>query len=99
MVVGHRAEAVTEHIAAIAPDAQTVLQAEQRGTGHAVRTALEQSTGRAGRAGPLQVPDHDLADLVLSDWNGRGGRRRDLARTPAFADQATVTRQNARSIW
>ena len=29
------------HVADIAPKAQTVLQAEQRGTGHAVRIALD----------------------------------------------------------
>jgi bifunctional UDP-N-acetylglucosamine pyrophosphorylase/glucosamine-1-phosphate N-acetyltransferase len=41
VVVGHGAERVTAHLAEIAPDAATVLQAEQRGTGHAVRVALE----------------------------------------------------------
>ena len=40
VVVGHGAEAVTAHIGDIAPKAQTVLQAEQHGTGHAVRIAL-----------------------------------------------------------
>jgi bifunctional UDP-N-acetylglucosamine pyrophosphorylase/glucosamine-1-phosphate N-acetyltransferase len=41
VVVGHRREEVTEHLAAIAPDAEPVVQAEQHGTGHAVRLALE----------------------------------------------------------
>ncbi|MEV0273307.1 bifunctional UDP-N-acetylglucosamine diphosphorylase/glucosamine-1-phosphate N-acetyltransferase GlmU [Hamadaea sp. NPDC050747] len=41
VVVGHKAEQVTEHLAAIAPQARPVLQADQRGTGHAVRTALD----------------------------------------------------------
>jgi bifunctional UDP-N-acetylglucosamine pyrophosphorylase / glucosamine-1-phosphate N-acetyltransferase len=41
VVVGHGRDAVTEHLAAIAPNAQSALQAEQRGTGHAVRLALE----------------------------------------------------------
>src|SRR5262245_39195286 len=40
VVVGHRAELVTEHLAEVAPQARTVLQAEQKGTGHAVRIAL-----------------------------------------------------------
>jgi bifunctional UDP-N-acetylglucosamine pyrophosphorylase / glucosamine-1-phosphate N-acetyltransferase len=40
VVVGHGAEAVAAHVAQIAPDAVTVLQAEQRGTGHATRVAL-----------------------------------------------------------
>jgi bifunctional UDP-N-acetylglucosamine pyrophosphorylase/glucosamine-1-phosphate N-acetyltransferase len=40
-VVGRGADQVTPHLADIAPDAVPVLQAEQRGTGHAVRIALE----------------------------------------------------------
>ena len=53
VVVGHGRDAVTEHLAAIAPSAQAVVQAEQRGTGHAVRIALE------------AVPDADGTVLVL----------------------------------
>ncbi|HEY8302629.1 MAG TPA: bifunctional UDP-N-acetylglucosamine diphosphorylase/glucosamine-1-phosphate N-acetyltransferase GlmU, partial [Jatrophihabitans sp.] len=41
VVVGHRADEVRTHLAGIAPDAVAVLQAEQHGTGHAVRLALE----------------------------------------------------------
>src|SRR5882757_3739342 len=41
VVVGHGAEQVTAYLAEIAPNAEPVLQAEQRGTGHAVRTALD----------------------------------------------------------
>jgi bifunctional UDP-N-acetylglucosamine pyrophosphorylase/glucosamine-1-phosphate N-acetyltransferase len=41
VVVGHGAEQVTAHLAGIAPDATPVRQAEQLGTGHAVRTALD----------------------------------------------------------
>jgi len=41
VVVGHKAELVTEHLAQIAPETRPVLQAEQRGTGHAVRVALD----------------------------------------------------------
>jgi bifunctional UDP-N-acetylglucosamine pyrophosphorylase/glucosamine-1-phosphate N-acetyltransferase len=41
VVVGHGRDAVTAHLTEIAPDARAVLQAEQRGTGHAVRLALE----------------------------------------------------------
>ena len=40
VVVGHGAPQVTAHLAGIAPDATAVLQADQRGTGHAVRIAL-----------------------------------------------------------
>jgi bifunctional UDP-N-acetylglucosamine pyrophosphorylase / glucosamine-1-phosphate N-acetyltransferase len=41
VVVGHGAEQVTAYLAEIAPNAEPVLQADQRGTGHAVRTALD----------------------------------------------------------
>jgi bifunctional UDP-N-acetylglucosamine pyrophosphorylase/glucosamine-1-phosphate N-acetyltransferase len=42
VVVGRGADRVREHLADVAPEARTVLQAEQRGTGHAVRVALEE---------------------------------------------------------
>jgi bifunctional UDP-N-acetylglucosamine pyrophosphorylase/glucosamine-1-phosphate N-acetyltransferase len=41
VVVGHGRDAVTEHLAQVAPQSTPVFQAEQRGTGHAVRLALE----------------------------------------------------------
>jgi bifunctional UDP-N-acetylglucosamine pyrophosphorylase/glucosamine-1-phosphate N-acetyltransferase len=41
VVVGHGADQVTDHLTEIIPAATPVLQAEQRGTGHAVRIALE----------------------------------------------------------
>jgi bifunctional UDP-N-acetylglucosamine pyrophosphorylase/glucosamine-1-phosphate N-acetyltransferase len=40
VVVGHRREEVTAHLAEIAPAAVPVTQASQNGTGHAVRLAL-----------------------------------------------------------
>jgi bifunctional UDP-N-acetylglucosamine pyrophosphorylase/glucosamine-1-phosphate N-acetyltransferase len=40
VVVGHGRDQVTEQLAAIAPAAISVVQEEQRGTGHAVRIAL-----------------------------------------------------------
>jgi bifunctional UDP-N-acetylglucosamine pyrophosphorylase / glucosamine-1-phosphate N-acetyltransferase len=48
VVVGTGAEQVTAHLAEIAPKAVVVTQAEQRGTGHAVRTALAAGEPRAG---------------------------------------------------
>ena len=48
VVVGHRADQVTEHLAAIAPAATPVLQARQNGTGHAVRLALEAAPDLVG---------------------------------------------------
>ena len=45
VVVGHRRREVTEWLAQHAPDAQAVVQERQGGTGHAVRTVIEE-TGR-----------------------------------------------------
>ncbi|HVF19472.1 MAG TPA: bifunctional UDP-N-acetylglucosamine diphosphorylase/glucosamine-1-phosphate N-acetyltransferase GlmU [Mycobacteriales bacterium] len=53
VVVGHSRDRVTEMLAATAPDATPVVQAEQHGTGHAVRLALE------------AAPDADGTVLVL----------------------------------
>ncbi len=52
VIVGHAREAVTAHLAEIAPEARAVVQHEQRGTGHAVRTGLAEI-------------DVDLADTVI----------------------------------
>ncbi|GIJ51164.1 bifunctional protein GlmU [Virgisporangium aliadipatigenens] len=49
VVVGNGAERVTSHVAEIAPEAVVALQAEQRGTGHAVRIALESAKVTEGR--------------------------------------------------
>ncbi len=42
VVVGHAREQVQAHLAEVDPAARTAVQHEQKGTGHAVRTALEQ---------------------------------------------------------
>jgi bifunctional UDP-N-acetylglucosamine pyrophosphorylase/glucosamine-1-phosphate N-acetyltransferase len=41
VVVGHEAGRVADHLAEVAPYARPVTQTEQRGTGHAVRVALD----------------------------------------------------------
>jgi bifunctional UDP-N-acetylglucosamine pyrophosphorylase/glucosamine-1-phosphate N-acetyltransferase len=48
VVIGHGADQVRAHLAEIAPGASTVVQAEQRGTGHAVRIALDATQGLNG---------------------------------------------------
>lgn len=53
VVVGHARELVTAHLAEACPWVTTVVQEEQRGTGHAVRVTLE-AIGRVG-AGPIVV--------------------------------------------
>jgi bifunctional UDP-N-acetylglucosamine pyrophosphorylase/glucosamine-1-phosphate N-acetyltransferase len=63
VVVGHGADQVTAHIAAVAPDAVAVLQAEQRGTGHAARVAVE-SVGVA--AGTVVIVNADVPLLRAS---------------------------------
>ena len=57
VVVGHGRDQVIEHITEIAPWALIVVQAEQLGTGHAVRVALEDLDGRGAilRDAPLVV--------------------------------------------
>ncbi len=42
VVVGHAREQVQAHLAEVDPAVRTAVQHEQKGTGHAVRTALEQ---------------------------------------------------------
>ncbi len=69
VVVGHGRDAVTAHLAAIAPGARVAVQNEQRGTGHAVACALEQVDVPAGTLVvtygdvPLLAPE-TLARLV-----------------------------------
>jgi bifunctional UDP-N-acetylglucosamine pyrophosphorylase/glucosamine-1-phosphate N-acetyltransferase len=48
VVVGHGRDAVTEHLAAIAPGAIAAVQEQQNGTGHAVRIALGHLPEQAG---------------------------------------------------
>ena len=57
VVVGHGRDQVTAHLAEIAPWALIVVQEEQRGTGHAVRIALDDLAGRGVSlaSGPVVV--------------------------------------------
>ncbi|MFD1940423.1 MULTISPECIES: bifunctional UDP-N-acetylglucosamine diphosphorylase/glucosamine-1-phosphate N-acetyltransferase GlmU [Nonomuraea] len=48
VVIGHAKERVGGHLAQTSPDARAVVQREQRGTGHAVRTVLEEVGTIAG---------------------------------------------------
>lgn len=62
VVIGHRRDAVREHLAEIAPDATPVVQEVQHGTGHAVRVALE--TIPADEAGAVVVVPGDAPLLT-----------------------------------
>ena len=63
VVVGHRRDEVVAHLAEIAPEARPVVQAEQHGTGHAVRLALEAI--EEGKGTVLVVPGD--APLLTAD--------------------------------
>ena len=52
VVVGHGRDAVVEHLAEVAPWARPVVQEEQRGTGHAVRIALDALAEAGAAPGP-----------------------------------------------
>lgn len=60
VVVGAGRQAVAEHLSRIAPDAETVVQDEQLGSGHATRLALEQVTA----PGPVLVVNGDAPLLT-----------------------------------
>ena len=69
VVVGHLRDQVEAHLAEIAPHVMTVVQAEQRGTGHAVQVALDQLADLTGEVvvtyGDVpMLTSETLADLV-----------------------------------
>lgn len=78
VVVGHRADQVRAHLAEIAPGATPVLQAEQNGTGHAVRIALDAIPEAAGTIVvlnadvPLLRPETVEALVAAHEATGKG---------------------------
>jgi len=72
LVVGHGREQVVAHVEEIAPWCITVTQAEQRGTGHAVRIALEQLTEQSigWHEGPVMVLTGDTPLLQTTTLAG-----------------------------
>ncbi|MFJ6657905.1 bifunctional UDP-N-acetylglucosamine diphosphorylase/glucosamine-1-phosphate N-acetyltransferase GlmU [Streptomyces sp. NPDC091377] len=72
VVVGHAREQVTAHLAEVAPQARTAVQARRNGTGHAVRIGLEELGGVLD--GTVVVVCGDTPLLT-------GGTLRALART------------------
>ncbi|MDQ3733940.1 MAG: bifunctional UDP-N-acetylglucosamine diphosphorylase/glucosamine-1-phosphate N-acetyltransferase GlmU [Actinomycetota bacterium] len=66
VVVGAGREAVAEHLALIAPDAETVVQDAQLGSGHAARLALEHVRGRA----PVLILNGDVPLLTAQTLSG-----------------------------
>jgi bifunctional UDP-N-acetylglucosamine pyrophosphorylase/glucosamine-1-phosphate N-acetyltransferase len=92
VVVGVGADRVGAHLAEIAPDAVPVLQAEQHGTGHAVRIALP-----ADAAGTVVVLNGDLPLVrprtlaALLERHGRDGNAATLL-TAEVADPTGLGR-------
>ena len=78
VVVGHKADQVSAHLAQIAPAAEPVLQAQQNGTGHAVRIALEAAPDAAGTVVvlngdvPLLRPETVQALVAAHEQAGTG---------------------------
>lgn len=71
VVVGHGREQVAAHLAEVAPWVLTVVQEEQRGTGHAVRIALEDLAARgASPDGPIVVLTGDTPLLTGATLDG-----------------------------
>lgn len=65
VVVGHGRDAVTAHLAQVAPSASPVVQEQQAGTGHAVRVALDAVGSVAGTvAGTVLVVSGDTPLLT-----------------------------------
>ena len=66
VVVGHERDQVIAHVAEFAPWAMTVVQAEQRGTGHALRVAIADlgSRGISLSSGPVVVLTGDTPLLT-----------------------------------
>ena len=71
VVVGHGREQVAAHLAEVAPWVLTVVQEEQRGTGHAVRIALEDLAARgASPDGPIVILTGDTPLLTGNTLDG-----------------------------
>ncbi|MEV1022316.1 bifunctional UDP-N-acetylglucosamine diphosphorylase/glucosamine-1-phosphate N-acetyltransferase GlmU [Streptomyces sp. NPDC050264] len=83
VVVGHEREKVAAHVGAVDPAARTAVQAEQNGTGHAVRMGLEGLTPEGALDGTVVVVCGDTPLLT-------GGTLTTLAATHS-ADGNAVT--------
>ncbi|RJL06266.1 bifunctional UDP-N-acetylglucosamine diphosphorylase/glucosamine-1-phosphate N-acetyltransferase GlmU [Paracoccus aestuarii] len=67
VVTGHGSDAVTRAVARLDPEAATVLQAEQLGTGHAVRQAMPVLEGFGGRVIVLYGDTPFIAEDTLAE--------------------------------
>lgn len=67
VVVGHGRELVAEHLTALDPGAVIAVQAEQKGTGHAVRTGLEELTRQGVTPDGTVVVTYGDVPLLTAD--------------------------------
>jgi bifunctional UDP-N-acetylglucosamine pyrophosphorylase/glucosamine-1-phosphate N-acetyltransferase len=85
VVVGHAREAVTAHVAEIAPQAVTAHQSEQLGTGNAVRRALEELPEQPGTVvvlnGDAPLLTADTLRALLAAHEGAGNAATVLSAT------------------
>lgn len=72
VVTGHGAAAVTQEVARLEPEASTILQAEQLGTGHALRQALPLLEGFEGRVVVLYGDTPFIRDDTLAALANHG---------------------------
>lgn len=76
VVVGHQRDTVTQHLAAVAPKAQPVVQEQQDGTGHAVRVALDQHPELHGTvlvvSGDTPLLTTETLDALIGAHEGQG---------------------------
>jgi bifunctional UDP-N-acetylglucosamine pyrophosphorylase/glucosamine-1-phosphate N-acetyltransferase len=68
VVVGHGADQVVAHLTQIAPHAVAALQAEQRGTGHAARVALDAADAPTGTVVILNADVPLLRPATLAEF-------------------------------
>ncbi|SNY05746.1 bifunctional UDP-N-acetylglucosamine diphosphorylase/glucosamine-1-phosphate N-acetyltransferase GlmU [Paractinoplanes atraurantiacus] len=103
VVVGHKADQVKAHLTEIAPSAVPVLQAEQNGTGHAVRIALEAVPEAAGTVVvlngdvPLLRPE-TVNDLIAAHEAGGRGATVLAAEVPDPAGLGRIVRDAAGNL-
>jgi bifunctional UDP-N-acetylglucosamine pyrophosphorylase/glucosamine-1-phosphate N-acetyltransferase len=103
VVVGHKADQVEAHLSEIAPTAIPVLQAQQNGTGHAVRIALEAVADAAGTVVVLNadVPllrAETVAALVRAHEEGQVGATVLAAEVPDPTGLGRIVRDPAGNL-
>ncbi|WP_373293098.1 bifunctional UDP-N-acetylglucosamine diphosphorylase/glucosamine-1-phosphate N-acetyltransferase GlmU [Micromonospora sonchi] len=100
VVVGHGADQVRAHLAEVAPEATAVFQAEQLGTGHAVRIALEAAPEATGTVvvlnGDVPLLRPETVSALVAAHEGEGAAATVLAaQVPDPAGLGRIVRDDA----